>query len=145
MWDSRKLIFKPMKCSICGKNIFKSISIEAAEIYISFFNFLLFSQLKLTYKGCMCILEMIRTFIKLASKNIWRPSSLSGLTPIVFNTELNHLGSETSIYMCRLKPLWTSVPYFLSVLHASNVDFATAVYVFLGSEHPVRDACCFLW
>ena len=30
--------------------------------------------------------------------NIWRPPSLSELTPMLFNMGLTHLGSETSIY-----------------------------------------------
>ena len=29
-------------------------------------------------------------------KNIWRPPSLSELTPMIFNTGLTHLGSEAS-------------------------------------------------
>ena len=30
---------------------------------------------------------------------IWRPPSLSELTPMVYNTGLTHLGSEASIYI----------------------------------------------
>ena len=33
------------------------------------------------------------------SKNIWRPASLSKLTPIIINMELTHLGSKTTIYI----------------------------------------------
>ena len=29
----------------------------------------------------------------------WRPPSVSELTPIIFNTELTYLGSETSKYI----------------------------------------------
>ena len=29
--------------------------------------------------------------------NIWRPSNQSELTPVIFNMELTHLGSEASI------------------------------------------------
>ena len=31
-------------------------------------------------------------------RHIWRPPSLSELTPMIFNTGLTHLGSEASIY-----------------------------------------------
>ena len=30
---------------------------------------------------------------------IWRPSILSELTPMIFNTELTHLGLEASVYL----------------------------------------------
>ena len=36
-------------------------------------------------------------FIQLEISIIWRPPSLSELTPTIINTELTHLGSEASI------------------------------------------------
>ena len=35
---------------------------------------------------------------KYTFKYIWSPSSRSELTPMIFNMELTHLGSEASIY-----------------------------------------------
>ena len=39
------------------------------------------------------------------SRYIWRPSRLSELTPMVFNTGLTHLGLEASIYILIKKAL----------------------------------------
>ena len=34
---------------------------------------------------------------------IWRPMSLSELSPIIFHIELTHEGSEASIYTCNFR------------------------------------------
>ena len=38
--------------------------------------------------------------VKLLNKYIWKPSSLSELTPTIFNMDLTHLGSEASTNNC---------------------------------------------
>ena len=39
---------------------------------------------------------------------IWKPPSLSELTPMIFNTDLTHLGSEAFIYGIKT-PIFTLV------------------------------------
>ena len=37
-------------------------------------------------------------YILIAKQHIWRPPSISELTPMIFNTVLTHLGSKAAIY-----------------------------------------------
>ena len=39
---------------------------------------------------------------QILNENIWRPPSLSGLTPIIFDMELTHLGLEITIKLSML-------------------------------------------
>ena len=39
----------------------------------------------------------LQNISKVSPKDKWRPPSLSGLTPIIFNMELTNLGSKASI------------------------------------------------
>ena len=49
------------------------------------------------------ILKIVYTFDQIHIKIIWRPPSLSGLTPIIFSLESSHYGSEASIYSMKFQ------------------------------------------
>ena len=66
-----------------------------------------FSKIKLKFKilnQCFQIINLVlipSTYILIFFNiYIWRPPSLSELTPMIFNTGLTHLGSEASNYVC---------------------------------------------
>ena len=48
----------------------------------------------------------------------WKPSSLTELTPIIFNMELTHWGSEVSKYQKKL----SYVPKELNSVYIKNID-----------------------
>ena len=52
-------------------------------------------------KAPVCVSKQVsstdkQTNLLINTDKIWRPPSLSGLTPIIFNRGLTHLGSEAS-------------------------------------------------
>ena len=58
-------------------------------------NYIIWSHYWMTLQTILKTIEWISWFIY--KKVIWRPPSLSELTPIIFNMELSHLGSEAFI------------------------------------------------
>ena len=55
---------------------------------------------KLQFKQLLCY-SILQSFIFICYKTIWRPPSLSELTPMIFYRELTHLVSESSIWFIR--------------------------------------------
>ena len=66
--------------------------INTKIIYAKLNKIMLFSLISSSIKYLHHLIKLIEKL-----SYTWRPPNLSELTPIIFNTELTHLGSESSI------------------------------------------------
>ena len=81
----------------------------------NYMSYLWYLKIHKTWLASSCVLLIILVLFIY----IWRPPSLSELTPIIFSAGLTHLGSETSIYVV--------IVSYLVKTNAINVNILTNI------------------
>ena len=54
---------------------------------------------------------------------MWKPPSLSELTPMIFNKGVTHLGSEASIYMNNFYFIKNMGKFYFEIIHFLIISF----------------------